>query len=232
MASWRRPCSFKCALPTERRRAGAPALFVFVVLAAGCGHADDREPSAALPPTPRDAATDPSAALDAASALCIPAPEGSLLARMQGSIDAEIAWDSDSTHCLGGSRPQGEGVRLIYKGSVPETGDVLVLLGLAGLQPGQSARNVPVNLTVVREGTGQFFATRGEDKCALDSVSQVPFEGDASRFRLEGRGYCTQPARAVTGEGAVLLSRFDVVAIVAARPDAQAPTPDSAERAQ
>jgi len=60
----------------------------------------------------------------------------------------------------------------------------------------------------------------------------VPLEGDPSRFRLEGRGYCTQPARAVTGEGAVLLSRFDVVAIVAARPDAQAPAQDTAEPAQ
>jgi hypothetical protein len=33
-------------------------------------------------------------------------------------------------------------------------------------------------------------------------------------FRLTGRGYCTQPARAVLGDGAVLVSRFDVEAVV------------------
>jgi hypothetical protein len=77
---------------------------------------------------------------------------------------------------------------------------------------------VPVNLTVVREGAGEFFATRGQDKCALDSVSQVALEGKPRRYRLEGRGYCTQPARAVGGDGAVLLSRFDVVAIVPEAP--------------
>ena len=39
----------------------------------------------------------------------------------------------------------------------------------------------------------------------------------AEPYRLEGRGYCTQPARALGGDGAVLVSRFDVVAIVRAR---------------
>ena len=82
------------------------------------------------------------------------------------------------------------------------------------MRPGESARNVPVNLTVVREGSGQFFATQGDDKCALDSVTQVPVPGEASSYRLEGRGYCTQPARAVGSDGALLVSRFDVVAIV------------------
>ena len=95
---------------------------------------------------------------------------------------------------------------------------VLLVFGIAPLRPGESARNVPVNVTVVREGAGQFFATQGEDKCALDAVTQVPVEGDPTRYRLEGRGYCTQPARAVGGDGAVLLSRFDVVAIVPAAP--------------
>ena len=232
MASWRRPCSFRCALPAERRRTRISTLCLVATLAAGCGHAGDREPAApATAPTPGPSAAT-AASLDAASARCIASPAGSLLARVKGSIDAEIAWDDDASHCLGGVRPQGEGVRLLYRGSVPEAGSLLVVLGLAGLQPGQSARNVPVNLTIVREGTGQFFATQGGDKCALDTVAQVPLEDDPSRFRLEGRGYCTQPARALDGSGAVLMSRFDVVAIVAAPQDEPATPPPVAERAQ
>jgi hypothetical protein len=63
-------------------------------------------------------------------------------------------------------------------------------------------------------------------------VAQVPLEDDPSRFRLEGRGYCTQPARALDGNGAVLMSRFDVVAIVAAPRDEPVNTPPGAEHAQ
>jgi hypothetical protein len=113
-------------------------------------------------------------------------------------------------------RPEGDGVRLIYKGTVPGSGPLLLVFGLAPLRAGESARNVPVNLTIVREGAGQFFATQGEDKCALDSVTQLPVPGEEALYRLEGRGYCTQPARAVGSEGSVLVSRFDVVAIVPA----------------
>jgi hypothetical protein len=168
---------------------------VLVLLCAGCGRAADSAPPA----------TD---------ARCIPAAAGYLSARLQGAIEAEIEWGAESPHCLGGVRPQGDGLRLVYKGQVPDTGPLLLVFGIAPLRPGESARNVPVNITVVREGTGQFFATQGEGKCALDAVTQAPVAGDSARFRLEGRGYCTQPARAVGGDGAVLLSRFDVVAIV------------------
>jgi hypothetical protein len=150
----------------------------------------------------------------ATDALCIPASTGALRARLQGAIDAEIDWGPDAAHCQAGVRPQGDGVRLIYKGTAPGTGPLLLVFGLSPLRPGESARNVPVNLTVVREGSGQFFATQGDDKCALDSVTQVPVPGEETLFRLEGRGYCTQPARAVGSEGSVLVSRFDVVAIV------------------
>jgi hypothetical protein len=76
----------------------------------------------------------------------------------------------------------------------------------------------------VREGTGEFFATQGDGKCAFDEVRQGPLDAAAHTFRLEARGYCTQPARAVGADGgAVLFSRFDVTAIVAAPPSDAAP---------
>lgn len=222
MVSWQKPCSSRSAPGTELRRNAALLLSTIALIAAGCGHAGDRTPAdqpQAGPPAAPVAApgNGPDApSLSAADALCVPAATGALRARLQGSIDAEIDWGADAVHCLGGVRPQGDGLRLLYKGSVPEAGPLLLVLGVRPLRPGESARNVPVNVTLVREGTGQFFATQGEDKCAFDAVSQVPLEGDPRLYRLEGRGYCTQPARAVGGGGAVLLSRFDVVAIIPA----------------
>ena len=214
MANWQSRSSSPLAHRTDCRPL---ALFpLLALLAGGCGHADDRAPSGAAPAEPQAETPASSAAPlpTATDALCVPASTGALLARLQGAIDAEIDWGPDAAHCQAGVRPQGDGLRLIYKGTVPGTGPLLMVFGVSPLRPGQSARNVPVNLTVVREGSGQFFATQGDDKCALDSVTQEPVPGDATLYRLEGRGYCTQPARAVGSDGSVLVSRFDVVAIV------------------
>ena len=145
--------------------------------------------------------------------LCIPADAGSLQARLKGAIDADIDWGSGTPQCKGGPRPGAQGVRLIYKGTTSTAGSLLIVIGIGPLRPGESARDVPVNLTVVREGQGIFFSTRGDDKCAMDEVRQEP-TGDPKVYRLTGRGYCTQPARAVVGDGAVLVSRFDVMATV------------------
>jgi hypothetical protein len=152
----------------------------------------------------------------------VPAEAGSLHARLKGAIEADLDWRAPQPQCRGSVRPQGDGLRLVYRGSVPGLGPLLIVLGAGPLRPGQSARHVPVNLTLVREGTGEFYATRGDDKCAFDEVRQSPAGSARGLYRLEGRGYCTQPARTVDGERAVLLSTFDVTAIIGA-PDADGP---------
>lgn len=205
MANWRRPCSSRHRDPTDTRPPQAAlAAALLASFTAACGHAGNES----LPPAP-----DGPALPSAQQALCIPANEGSLRAKLQGAIDAEFEWGAGVPHCRGGLRPGGDGVRLIYKGELPGEGPVLIVIGAGPLAAGQSARDVPVNLTIVREGTGRFFATQGDDKCAFDEVRQEPTD-DPRVYRLTGRGYCTQPARAVVGEGSVLLPRFDVTALV------------------
>jgi len=182
----------------------ATALAAWAVLAAACGHAET--------PSPPEAATPE----NKPELLCAPAPEGSLRARLQGAIDAELDWSPPQVApCLGGTRPQGDGVRLVYKGELDGT-PLLIVIGVASLaRDTASARNVPANVTLVREGEGDFYSTQGDDKCALDEVRQEPIAGQTGRYRLSARGYCTQPARALSGNGAVLVTRFDAVAIVA-----------------
>ena len=89
---------------------------------------------------------------------------------------------------------------------------LVLVFGIAGLREGVSAHAVPVNLTVIREGAGEFYSTQGDDKCMLDQVTQEAIVGMPHRsrvYRIVARGYCTEPARAVRGKGAVLVSRFD-----------------------
>ena len=172
------------------------------LLVAGCGHADTTSGTAAPGST--------------AEIFCAPAPEGSLRARLQGAIDAEIDWSApDVAQCLGGPRPGGDGVRLVYKGAV-DAAPLLIVIGVANLLPGTSGRNVAANVTLVREGAGSFYSTQGDDKCALDEVRQEPVDGRNGRYRVSARGYCTQPARALgtSDGGSVLVTRFDVSALV------------------
>jgi hypothetical protein len=172
------------------------------LLVAGCGHADTTSGTPA-PGSP-------------AEVFCAPAPEGFLRARLQGSIDAEIDWSAPAVaQCLGGPRPGGDGVRLVFKGAVDDA-PLLIVIGVANLLPGTSARNVAANVTLVREGAGAFYSTQGDDKCALDEVRQEPVAGHDGRYRVSARGYCTQPARALGANdaGSVLVTRFDVSALV------------------
>lgn len=232
MVNWPVRCSSRRARPPERR-ALLPALAAML----GCGAAGAAQPPA--PPVVPPAATStapqsvaPGASLPSAeTALCVPAEAGSLRARLKGAIEADLDWRAPQPQCRGSVRPQGDGLRLVYRGSVPGNGALLIVLGAGPLRPGQSARHVPVNLTLVREGTGEFYATHGDGKCAFDEVRQSPFGAAPGLYRLEGRGYCTQPARTVDGERAVLLSTFDVTAIVDAGGEPQSPAGTTPEPA-
>jgi len=206
------PCSCRRARGTDPSRPLRGLLLLACSLAAGCGRAADPSAEAIAPPAAESPAS--------ARSLCEPADAGSLHAKLSGAIDAEIEWKAgDEPQCRGDLRPTGDGLRLVFRGVLPEAGPLLVLLGAGPLQPGESARNVPVNLTLVREGTGEFYATQGDDKCVFDELRQSPTDGSTTTFLVEGRGFCTQPARAMGGDGAVLVTRFDVTAIVDAQGD-------------
>ena len=143
---------------------------------------------------------------------CLPDGQGYLTARLSGAVKAELVWGNEHTECTGAVRPDG-GIRVRFSRNDATDGSRLVLLfGVAGLREGQSAKALPVNVTVIREGKGEFYSTQGDNKCTLDEVKQEPLVGIPHRsrsYRITARGFCTHPARAVRGEGVILLSRFD-----------------------
>jgi hypothetical protein len=157
------------------------------------------------------------AATAAPPARCLATGDGYLKARLSGSLDAELNWSNDGTDCTGAVRPTDGGIRMRFSrpdpaASADPAGRLVLVFGIAGLREGEQRKNVPVNVTVIREGHGEFYSTQGDDKCMLDTVSQAPIVGIPYRtrsYRIVARGYCTEPARAVRGKGAVLLSRFD-----------------------
>ena len=145
------------------------------------------------------------------AAKCLPAGNGFLRARLSGALSTELDWGNDGTECTGAVRPTDGGIRMRFSRADGQ-GKLVLVFGIAQLPEGRSARNLPVNVTLIREGAGQFFSTQGDDKCTLDAVTQEAIVGVPRRarsYQVTARGFCTEPARAVRGKGAVLLSRFD-----------------------
>lgn len=160
-------------------------------------------------------AADSGAATNASAERCLPEHQGFLRARLNGSINAELSWTGDTVACTGSVRPNAEGLRLRFS-MVSKTGqqNLVLLFGISGLKEGEAGRALPTNLTIMREGTGEFYGTQGDGKCTIDAISQQPLRAVPLRLRaykITARGFCTQPARALNGEGSVLVTRFDFV---------------------
>jgi hypothetical protein len=151
------------------------------------------------------------AAVPAPPAKCLPAGNGYLRARLSGTVNTELNWGNEGTECTGAVRPTDGGIRMRFSRHDGQ-GKLVLVFGIAQLGEGKSAHNLPVNVTLIREGAGEFFSTQGDDKCTLDLVTQEAIVGIPHRarsYRVTARGFCTEPARAVRGKGSVMLSRFD-----------------------
>jgi len=168
--------------------------------------------TAAAPPAPAGAPPAPAGAATVA-AVCLPTGDGYLRARLAGAIDATIDWPNSGTRCQGESRSQPAGVRLSFERAAGGKPDLLFVFGLSGVRPGQPAHALGANLTVIVQGTSRIYGTLGDSRCTVDSLAQRPLDTSGA-YRVEARGFCTQPAHAVRGNGAVLVSTFEFAGIV------------------
>ena len=158
--------------------------------------------SAALADTP------PGAPVTSQPVACLVSGDGYLHAQMRGAIDARIDWPNSGTRCEGESRDNPPGVRLSFQRAAGAAPNLLLVFGLTGVRQGEAAREVKANLTVIVQGTSRIFGTLGDSRCTVDSLTQRPLDS-AGSYRLEARGFCTQPAHAVRGQGEVLVSTFE-----------------------
>jgi hypothetical protein len=134
--------------------------------------------------------------------------DGYLRATMAGAVNAHIDWPNSGTRCEGESREKPAGVRLSFQRASGAAPNLLLVFGLTEVKEGEAAREVKANLTVIVQGTSRIYGTLGDSRCTVDSLTQRPLP-TAGSYRLEARGFCTQPAHAVRGNGDVLVSTFE-----------------------
>ena len=166
---------------------------------------------------------------------CDAPPDAFLEAHLAGAVNTVLRWHAADMRCEGMRRPDGQGLRVTFTGS--EGAEQLTLVfGVPRLAEGAAGHEVPVNITLIRAGHA-LYGTLGEGKCVLDEVRQdampapaaalpaPPPAGAATEpppryWRIEARGFCLEPARAVgDGRDAILLSTFDFRGQVTWEPD-------------
>ena len=178
------------------------------------------------------AAIEPPATQEAAATHCLPDHAGFLSMRLRGSIETEIEWREPELACTGMPRPEGRGLRLRFSGPLPGAGQLAIVFSAPGLGVGVSAHGMPVNITLLDEAGEHIYGTQGDSRCQFDEVEQLALTDPSSphSYRVRAKGFCTVPARALDGDGAVLLTRFDFTGFVTEADDA-APLPGVAESA-
>ena len=156
---------------------------------------------------------------------CLPAQDGFISMRLRGSIEEDVHWTEPALECTGMPRPDGKGLRVRFAGALAG-GPLAVVFAAPDLGVGRSGKRVPVNLTLLDGAGERIYGTQGDSRCEFDEVEQQPIEGGslpANSYRIRARGFCVAPARAVDGEGSVLVTRFDFVGRVTSGDAAPAP---------
>jgi hypothetical protein len=173
------------------------------------------------------------------AASCLPTGNGYLRARLRGALDLDIDWHDVEMACEGGLRPGGNGIRVSLAG--PEQSDgrrMRFVIGIAGASEGRGGSQLPANVTLILEKESRLFATQGDDKCTIDGLTQErvgALGGEARRWRVVGRGFCTGPASNLAGDARILVTRFDFAGAIEVGDEDRAPAaipPAAAPRAR
>lgn len=144
---------------------------------------------------------------------CLGDGTGFVRARIRGALNLDLNWQDAQLECGGAARPDGSGLRVSFAGPGPGGKVLRLVFGVRSAHEGAAGKELPTNLTVLVDG-GRVFATRGDDKCTMDQLSQRPLPGripnpGTRAWRIEARGFCVEPANALAGKGRIVVSRFD-----------------------
>jgi hypothetical protein len=144
---------------------------------------------------------------------CLAGGNGYLRARIRGALQMDINLHNAELECDGGARPDGSGIRVSFAGPVrPDGRRLRMVFGVGAAKEGRNGRALPTNLTVILEGEQRLFATRGEDKCTVDELTQERLGtpgGTRRAYRVIARGFCIAPISALQASTEIVVNSFD-----------------------
>lgn len=149
------------------------------------------------------------AIIDSAKRNCV--DSGRLRVDLTGGIRASLEWQADEMVCEGMPRPDDAGARIRLSGPVRNDGETKTLtfiLGLPNLGAGVTGAELPTNVTLVEEGTGQFFVTPDTSSCWTDVTTHRLIEGSETEYVIGGSLYCVSPLPELNGSASVTFTEL------------------------
>ena len=144
---------------------------------------------------------------------CLPDRDGFLTMRLRGSIEAGRPLDRARARVhrhVAARRPRTCACALPARSPAASSRSCSPRPSSASARP---ARGVPVNVTLLDGAGERIYGTQGDSRCEFDEVEQQPDRGRrAARPQLSASARAdsaSAPARALDGDGSVLLTRFD-----------------------
>lgn len=161
--------------------------------------ATDEPPVAVPAPAP--------ARVAAPSADCGPA--GFVETELFGALTGKIVWNAAQVICEGMPRPDEDGARLRFAGTVAEEYELAFIIALPDLRRGESGKELPSTVTIIEEGAGRFFSNADQDTCWTDVLELEAMPGSPSHFAIRGALYCVAPLAEVNGDSDITLGDFN-----------------------
>jgi len=177
-------------------RARISAFLLFMVVLTGCEAADDETPAPAPTPAPKQALV----------ADCGPA--GFVRTELFGALTGKIEWDAAQVICEGMPRPDEDGARLRFAGTVAEEYELAFIIALPGLRRGETGKELHSTVTIIEEGAGRFFSNASQDTCWTDILGLEALPGSPSQFAIRGALYCVAPLAEVNGDSDITVGDF------------------------
>lgn len=145
---------------------------------------------AAFQPLPRADRMEASPQLERPSTrLCAAGHAGFIRGRLHGEIAGRLDWSGDALECDGMVRPGDRGIRLLFAGDLPGAGRIVLIVGIDGPHAALAGGEWPANVTLIEEGSGEFFNSGSQDRCwaRIQEQSQLA----ASAWQVGGWLWCT-----------------------------------------
>ena len=148
-----------------------------------------------------EAASDPAAVAAAEPQIAYQCGEhGYLTTALYGALETEVRWTAADLECEGMPRPDGDGARLRFAGTIGEQKPIALIISLPDLQRGETGKEYKSNVTLIEEGNGRFYSTADSDICWTDIVALENVGDSVANVAVSGLLYCVAPLSEVNGD--------------------------------
>ncbi|MGI9219561.1 MAG: hypothetical protein ACR2QS_00830 [Woeseiaceae bacterium] len=132
-------------------------------------------------------------------------PNGYLTTELFGALAGKIEWKATDLVCEGMPRPDGDGARLRFAGTVEPDFEIAFIIALPDLNRGETGKELRSKITIIEEGAGRFFSNADQDTCWTDIDELVANDDAETQFDVGGSLYCVAPLVEINGESDITL---------------------------